>query len=222
MIKRWHWEKYKADSSLGHRQRCWKVSMSRRREYSLASAAKAWVGVYFGTSCGSLAGRTDTWSQTLVCTRNFPKSLVKDANFLAPCAEGLGVVQNSTSRMRTLGWFQSRWPPPCFGKTQASRVSWFAAAPQTPSSQTNSVQVTFQRWKCWLLTVLWWFKLDKILLCRFCIYVHGAWHCAATYCSKLTHFDLCPSPSASWNPHLATEVRHTILILFVGKFKLKK
>lgn len=119
--------------------------------------------------------------------------------------------------MRTLGWFQSRWPLKRFGNTKVPE-SRIVAAPQTVSSQTSSLQLTFQRRKCWLITVLWWLKLGIILLCRF-------W--CLTFCSYLllkapTLWYFCSALSSSLNPHLATEVRNTILILFVGKFKLKK
>lgn len=37
-----------------------------------------------------VSGRTDTWISNLSVHRNFLQSLVKDANFLDPCAEVLG------------------------------------------------------------------------------------------------------------------------------------
>lgn len=121
----------------------------------------------------SWAGTQMQTPEAWMCMRSLPRGHVKDANFLAPCPklyffnEDFKVIPKQVTSET-------------FWANQGSRVSWLAAAPQTVSSQTSSVQLTFQSWKCWLITVCWWLKLGKILFCRFCMYVPGAWPHAGT------------------------------------------
>ena len=74
---------------------------------------------------------------------------------------------------------------------QVSRVSWLATAPETQNSQTNNLQVTCQKRKCWWITDLQWFKLGKLLLCWFGRYVPGL-VCALIYHSKPAHISTKP------------------------------
>lgn len=174
MFKRWRWEEVQGRQQLGGRQGCRKVSMSRRRECSLASAAKGMRRRVFWDFLHE-RGWKDRYviSNLGVHKKLSPKSCER-----CKCPVSLCRGSREWSRTPLLGW--GLWDDSkegdllhVLGKPRLPE-SHDLLLPQTPSSQTNSVQVTFQRWKCWLITVLWWFKLDKILLYTFCMYVPGA------------------------------------------------
>lgn len=145
----------------------------------------------------SWAGSTDTWISNLRVVRLLPKSFVKDAHFLAPCAELWWVVQYFAFRMRTSGLFQSTWSLTQCGKTKLpdsqdlllplrlGKLSNKQRAGNIPESEmliSDCLVVIFRKLELQILYVYPW-GVALWVLC----------------CSQPLHFDFCSALLASLN-----------------------
>lgn len=125
-------------------------------------------------------------------------------------------------QMTASGWFQNRWPLKRFGKTTfpeshdlqlpsdcgLSTQQHAANIPETEMLTNNCPLVTQVRHNSPL----------QIL----CVSPWGLTLCSYLLFKAPTLWFFCSVLSASLYPHLASEVRKTIIILFGGKFKLKE